>query len=80
MYLAILVKTDGKIVGLEPNEETKEKDIDITNTQISETMFASYFYSKNTISDEYIETLISRIDSCEHVKALEIMKYIEGCE
>ena len=66
MYLAILIITDGKIAGLSPSEETK-KGITITNTLISETMFASYFYSKNAIPDEYMETLMSRIDSDEHI-------------
>lgn len=77
MYLAILVKTDGRLGGFVPSDKTINFGINTHSHDIGKNLVAGYFYSKNEIPNDYIEEMLTNIENSEHIQEVEIMKYIE---
>ena len=77
MFLAILVKTDGRLAGFVPSDESRDLSISVQSQEIATNLIAVYLYSKNEIPSDYIEEMLANIENNEHVKEVEIMKYIE---
>ena len=80
MYLAVLAKTDGRLSGFVPSNKSKDLGIEVYSHEVSTNLIAGYFYSKNEIPDDYVAEMICTIENDEHIKEIEIMKYIEECE
>ena len=77
MYLAILAKTNGRLGGFVPRDETTNLGINVHSHEVAKNLVAGYFYSKHDIPNDYIEEMLANIENNEHVKEVEIMKYIE---
>lgn len=79
MYLAILVKTDGRISGFVTDDD-KNLGISFQSQKIATNLFAIYIHSKEEFPSDYIEEKLVNIENNEHIKEIEIMRYIERYE